>query len=584
MAIEARNRSLPEWFTRVQTGQLVLPRFQRYETWEYHEVVTLLDSVLRGRPVGAALILQIGNKEPFKSRPMAGVPTPTERTTEHLLDGQQRLTALWKALNDHYEDRTYFVLLNPQDGDESLVTSIKRWMSGGRRRPLWADQPKEQLKRGFVPMRLLNPEVRFDEIGEWCDEATDSGKDSRIRERQVQVMGQVMAFQNVVRDAKLPFLSLPVETPADVAIDVFIKLNTTSVKLSKFDIIVAQFEGAIGESLHGLIESLRVAVPAAERYVDVSDLVLQVAALRENRSPTESSFMRLDMQRLYDEWKTIREGISGAIDFLTGEHIFDQARLPTVTVVPVLASIWSQMPQELDAHGQARTLLRQYLWRSFFTDRYEQSANTRALQDHRGLKSRIVDGESTAPIPILDETQFPIAGVDELVDAPWPQLRRILARGILSVSLRGGALDLADDTPASTESLPGREYHHLFPAALLRNEAGLEARDINLALNCALLTGKTNRNISAKEPIAYLRERVENATLGVNQIQHRLNSHTIPFNELNVGGYSDIMDAGERTTRIKEDYDRFISSRAKAVHEAAVKLCAGEEWTGLSDQ
>src|SRR5256886_9919475 len=33
MAIEARNRALPEWFTRIRTHQVVLPRFQRFEAW-----------------------------------------------------------------------------------------------------------------------------------------------------------------------------------------------------------------------------------------------------------------------------------------------------------------------------------------------------------------------------------------------------------------------------------------------------------------------------------------------------------------------------------------------------------------------
>ena len=88
MGMEARNRRLPDWFTRIRTGQLKLPRFQRFESWSHAEVVTLLDSVIRGRPVGAALVLEIGDKEPFVSRPIAGAPEPTERTTEHLLDGQ----------------------------------------------------------------------------------------------------------------------------------------------------------------------------------------------------------------------------------------------------------------------------------------------------------------------------------------------------------------------------------------------------------------------------------------------------------------------------------------------------------------
>jgi len=32
--MEARNRPLPEWFNRLKTGQLRLPRFQRFEAWD----------------------------------------------------------------------------------------------------------------------------------------------------------------------------------------------------------------------------------------------------------------------------------------------------------------------------------------------------------------------------------------------------------------------------------------------------------------------------------------------------------------------------------------------------------------------
>ena len=575
MGMEAKNRRLPEWLTRVRTGQLKLPRFQRYESWSHGEAVTLLDSVLRGRPVGAALVLAIGSTEPFESRRMAGAPPPTERTTEHLLDGQQRLTALWKALNDGYENRTYFAVLSPDAEDDSLVRSFSRWTRNGQRYPLWADQPKEQLNRGFVPMRLLHPEITAQEVRQWCDSATDSIEKSR------DAQDLIAPFQTAVREANLPYLELPVQTPPDEAIDVFIKMNTTSVRLSAWDIVVAQLETAAGQSLHDLEGSLRSAVPEAERYVEIPDLVLRVAALREDRAPTESSFMRLDMQRLSNEWESIERGVEGAIGFLDEEHIYDRHRLPTVAVVPVLASIWSQMPQALDAHGEARTLLRQYLWRSFFTERYERAAATAALQDHRGLKARLVARTTVNAIPILDEARFPIAEVGELERAPWPRLRNTLARGILAVSLRGGGRDFADGTPASWESLSKREYHHLFPAALLKNESGMDEPDINLALNCALVTWNTNRNISAKEPVAYLRQRVARAPLGEDQIRRRLSSHIIPFERLNVGGYTDIPDEEARSARIRSDYERFIHARAEAIHRVIKILCCGEEWNGL---
>ncbi len=574
MGMEARNRRLPDWLGRVRTGQLVLPRFQRYESWSHGEAVTLLDSVLRGRPIGAALVLAIGDTEPFVCRILEGAPEPTERTTEHLLDGQQRLTTIWKALNDGYSNRSYFAVLNPDAEDFSLVRSFSRWMRNGRRYPLWADQPKKVLSRGLVPMALLNPKTTSQKIRSWCDNATDSIEESR------DTQDLIAPLQTAVREANLPYLELPVKTPPEEAIDVFIKMNTSAVRLSAFDIVVAQMEAATGQSLHELEGSLRSAVPDAERYVQVPDLVLRVAALREDRPPTESSFLVLDLPRLSTEWGAIERGIRGAIGFLEEEHIFDRDRLPTVAVVPVLASIWSQMPQSLDAHGKARTLLRQYLWRSFFTERYDRSAATAALQDYRGIRARLVEGKVAAPVPVLDEGRYPLAEIEELERAPWPRLRNTLARGILAVSLRGGGKDFADGTRATRESLAHREYHHLFPVALLKTGNAIEKSHVNLALNCALVTWNTNRNISAKEPVAYLQERVKRASLGKDQIRRRLRSHIIPFEKLNVGGYSNIDDEAARSRRIRSDYDAFIRARAAAVHDIVEKLCSGEEWNG----
>ena len=571
MGIEARNRPLHDWLSRVQTGQLVLPRFQRFESWGHGEVETLLDSVLRGRPIGAALVLDVGNEEPFLSRGIAGSPAPTANVTEHLLDGQQRLTALWKALNDRYENRTYFAMFSPEAEDASLVKSFSRWTREDRRYPLWVDKPKEQLSRALVPIHLLNPATEAKKIVNWCNSATESIEES------MDLLSQVLDLQTTVREANLPHLVLPTDTSPDEAIDVFIRMNTTAVKLSAFDIVVAQMEASTGQSLHDLEGSLRSATPEAEQYVEVPELVLRVAALREDRPPTISSFMRLDMEKFSEDWELIVKGIEGAIAFLEEEHIFDRDRLPTVAVIPVLASIWSQMPQVLDEHGESRTLLRKYLWRSFFTDRYERSANTAALQDHRGLRARLVNNDTTVPTPVLDEAMFPIAEVEELKRAPWPKLRNPLSRGILAVSLRGGGKDFADGRLANRKTLPRREYHHLFPASLLKNEGCLDESDINLALNCALVTWNTNRDISAKEPVAYLRERVERASLGVEEIRQRLRSHIIPFEELNVGGYFNIAEAEERTSKVRSDYEHFIHARAEAVHRTVKKLCDGEE-------
>ena len=572
MALDAHNRSLPDWFTRLRTGQLKLPRFQRLESWSYQEVDNLLETVLAGRPIGAVLTLAVGDREKFVSRGMEGAPDPQERPVEHLLDGQQRITALWKSLKDLYMDRTYYALIKSGDDNSERVTSRARWLRNGIRYPIWADKPDEVYKRGLAPISLLYPDDALRKIDEWCSLALagSNADDTTLRHT-------LYDLANSVKETNLPYLELPVDTPPDDAIDVFIKMNTSSVRLTTYDIVVAQVEAETGESLRNLEGALRSAVPAAARYVNLPNLILRVSALREGRPPTVSSFFSLNFALMVNEWDDIQRGIENAVSFLEQERIFDGRRLPTVPVVQVLASIWSMVPREPDARGYARTILRRYLWRSFFTNRYERATNNAAFQDFRGLKSLLVDKDADAKVPIFDDTRHPVAEVEELLDAGWPRQRNTLARAILAVSMRDGGLDFADGEPAGRDSLQRREYHHLFPYSLLRNDGQMENSEVHRALNCALVTWNTNRTIAAKEPVAYLRERSASAPLGEEEVRVRIASHAIPYDALNVGGYADIACEEERADSIRADYKQFLQARAEMIHSEIVRLCNGEE-------
>jgi Protein of unknown function DUF262 len=139
--LEARDRKLSEWFNVIRTGRLRLPRFQRGEEWTQNEVQSLLSSVLQDLPVGAALVLEVGDEEPFVSRGMDGAPEPTERVVEHLLDGQQRLTALWRSLHGNYDRYSHFVTIPEADEQPDAVVQT-RWARRAQRYPVWADSPK----------------------------------------------------------------------------------------------------------------------------------------------------------------------------------------------------------------------------------------------------------------------------------------------------------------------------------------------------------------------------------------------------------------------------------------------------------
>jgi len=151
-------------------------------------------------------------------------------------------------------------------------------------------------------------------------------------------------------------------------------------------------------------------------------------------------------------------------------------------------------------------------------------------------------------------------------DAAWAKNRTILGRGLLALQIKCGAYDIADNTPATKQSVLSREYHHLFPAALL-GKADLPNSKIFSSVNCALISWKTNRTISDKNPMHYLLERAENCDLGEPERNRRLRSHLIPIQELNVD-YSDF-DSPETKAKILQDYSRFMEARSILMEQAA---------------
>ena len=105
--MEARNRKVEDWYGKIQRGEIKLPRFQRWEAWDWKRISSLINTISHDLPLGITLVLDVGEKELFVSRFLSTAPETGTRVFEHLLDGQQRLTALWRVLHNNYEWEGY---------------------------------------------------------------------------------------------------------------------------------------------------------------------------------------------------------------------------------------------------------------------------------------------------------------------------------------------------------------------------------------------------------------------------------------------------------------------------------------------
>lgn len=587
--MEARNRKLVDWYGKIKRGEIKLPRFQRFEAWDRHRICSLIQTVIHDLPLGITLVLEVDN-ENFVSRFLETAPTESNRVLEHLLDGQQRLTALWRALYNNYDWETYFVYFEQfdvYDNDEeredmSVFFRGRYYKNNGVKYPLWCDDPAQCLKRGFIPTHLMKPEDMQDEIDEWIKNATDELRPKDDIEKLEQFLENKKAISDKIKDLRaivanynLPYLSLPSQTDKSVALNVFINMNTNSKPLSTYDIIVAEVESVMGQSLHDLQNALDMEDPNIARYSELSDMILTTSALLQNALPNQRGAWDMDKRAMVEKWHVMKCGLSRMADFLKNEGIYDRQRLPTNAVLAVIAALYADIPESGDKRGQDELLLKKYLWHSFFTDRYENSAATHAYADFVILRKVICeesknDGTtfSMNDVPIFKEHS--IVEIEELLTAEWPKRATIRGRAILAVACRLGALDFSTGQRLDVGSIGQRHYHHVYPDALLK-EAEINSY---LALNCSLILDKTNISIGRKDPLEYMKDRYK--WTSEELVRQRLHSHLIPVIELATGGYESLSDE-QKAVKLKNDFESFIRRRAELVMKAVKLLADGHQ-------
>src|SRR6266566_6697245 len=122
-----------EFLDEIYRGEVLLPEIQRSYVWKGPQVAKLLDSLYRDYPAGQILLWDT-IKLPI-TKNLEGVRTPVFPLTGHpkiVLDGQQRLTSLFKALGKNGDDsvEVYFNLDSEQfERYSRRLSKDPRWVS-----------------------------------------------------------------------------------------------------------------------------------------------------------------------------------------------------------------------------------------------------------------------------------------------------------------------------------------------------------------------------------------------------------------------------------------------------------------------
>jgi hypothetical protein len=226
MNVQQLNHQIDYFIQRVRTGRIALPDFQRDFVWGPGQVVELLDSVSKQWPIGSLLMLN--GPQPFAFRAIDSAPKI--RGTEldlYILDGQQRVTALYHAVAD-VSKYCYYVDFNElAAGDGEPI----RW---DKRTKFEKNFPNLRA-RAHAGIALIKDVWDHPDFFSWLNGVeNDEMRTKFIRLREDHLTG----LQSKVYHMMAIELDQGIELEALARI--FETINRTGVALNAFDLLVAK--------------------------------------------------------------------------------------------------------------------------------------------------------------------------------------------------------------------------------------------------------------------------------------------------------------------------------------------------------
>ncbi|MFF4030367.1 DUF262 domain-containing protein [Streptomyces sviceus] len=538
----------------IHDGSLALPNFQRSFVWDPKRTVELIKSIILRYPAGTLLTWEQSSSHRFDSRPFEEAPEHEGRQPRRLvLDGQQRLTALYHALTGKGEYQFFikaWPFIDPDSHqlktleDVELETAIVAYDTRGRLRFNPLDE-EWQLANGVFPLSKF-PELRTS----FRNFTRSITKEREEQDKLEETLHQLReGYLQPLESYQFPVVDLPEHTSLLAVCNIFETLNKSAKPLGPFELLTAKFYPS-GARLREWWESAQEEYPILTEFrVDPYNL-LQSVSLRARGSAQRADILnKLTASELSEHWEATVTAAADVLDMLKREcGVISSQWLPYTMLLVPMAAIWPEVsalrPQQ---RGHARERLRQYYWCSIFTENFDQGANSQVGADYKLLKGWVTaDREGIQPPEAVEN--FSLTDAD-LLSAR--SNRKALYRGVVSLLIQSGAKDFLSAQAISNIRLSEAKLESIqvFPAAWVKD--GSFDSPADLILNRIMVDSEARRSIKGQPLHKYLEAQP-------TQVQTKL---------VDVLG-SHLINAQADFGFHNGDYDEFLQERLSLILEA----------------
>lgn len=509
----------------IERGLIKIPQFQRDYVWSKENAAKLIDSILKGYPIGTFITWK--TKEQLRAIKNLGnydLPVvPAGDFAVYVLDGQQRMTSLFCALKG---------------------VSIKREKSIDDFSEIYIDLNASQHDQIVV---VDNSQLK---VGEFINLTNLLSNDfTMLASFRTDYCQKLHEYRNTIQGYHFSLIEV-VEAPLDVATEIFTRINVGGKPLTLFEIMVAKtFDAEKEFDLAEKFEQLRLRLANVGYDTISSATVLQTIALVIGTECKRQNILQLDKARFIEEWFKVASAIESAVDYFRSYY-----RIPVSNLLPyntLLAPFSYFFYKHKDKPiGDKQRYLEDFMWRVSLGGRYSSSVESKLAQDIKRI-DKILKNEKP-------EYDWAIDTSSEFINKNgWFNTGRSYIKALLCILayyepksfVDGSIVHISNDWLKQANS---RNYHHFFPRSFLRKN-NINDDLSNHIGNITIVDDYLNkREIAAKAPSVYM----NNFSNKNPELKKHMETHLI---ELDSWGIWD------------DDYEIFLQKRCERLSDEIKK-------------
>jgi len=547
---QSQTESLLDIVAGIKQRTIMLPEFQRDFRWELPQTYDLFDSLIRdifigtviyGKPSFEMTLREIdtrprkgkGANAPLVTHYYSAQQITTKSQTQNLrivLDGQQRLTSLYRAITGEGNDSVFVILHEGIDlesvSQKSLEELVDRIAGEESRTAI-------SVKLSLAYLSETDSSIEPEDQYQWFADTVYGRDVIQTADLDFQKKAE-RAYRRIL--TKLTDLFKQQKMVAfyllDMSLDKFClffeRSNSRGIQLNFTDILAAKLYH--GFNLRAKIEEFESQAKIKVNREIIIRAIAYIVGSSRGRSPEIDKKYILETLNADDfntYWDEVCRLYRECLGYLTNQHyILSQDWMPFENMVIPLMMFLRQIKSFDRMNEQQRSFLEFWYWASIFANRYSSASNATIIIDCKVL-IQVAHGER------IDNRSYFMrlrSLVTESLDLlSYTKKTSSIYRGILNL-INYAAKGLRDWSNAQILDVSMRlEDHHIYPRGYITSKPELdidhnEAEQlVDCVVNRTLIPKIKNITIGKKAPYTYLADlATQNSQLSLSLATHLL--------------------------------------------------------------